>query len=976
MCGWAVAQSGTPLLVNVSTRGTAGTGDAAMIAGFVIGGTGTKQVLIRAVGPGLSPFGVTGLLSDPVLTVYNAATSQSVYTNDDWAAADASIFSAVGAFALPAGSKDSAVVATFPPGAYTAVITSSSNATGAAMIEVYDVTGSAQLTNLSTRLRLAAGSPVMAGFIVGPGTGTRKFLIRGIGPGLGSFGLSNLLPDPLLVLRNQAGTTVATGQADATNATLALVSTEAGAFNANAGDAALIATLSPGNYTAEISSVSGQSSGNAMIELYDVTSLPNVPTGAGGAPIFYLAKLTPGSAAVGSAASGYASILYNPSTGTGAVSVQFSSLSSAEVVAHLELGTPGSGGTVVLGLIPGQVGSQTWSITPSGQYSAAQIVAALQSGQIFVEVDSANYPAGELFGSFVAAAASQTFVAPAAPPALSAGTLTQPDQNSAARFLAQTTFGPRTGDVATVVTRGISGWISDQMALPATSQLAATRADAAAFPPPHTGLPSDQSYLAVTPAARQAAWWKIALTAPDQLRQRVAFALSEIFVVSEQDTVLRAQSEALAHYYDLLAADAFGNFRQLLSDVTLSPVMATYLTYIQNQPGNATTGTSPDENYAREVQQLFTVGLVRLQPDGTIQLSSSAQPIPTYNQATISQTAKVFTGWSFANVANFTAQPPDTKPGGAADSSGWLNPIVAYENEHDESAKVVIDGTIPAGQTAEQDLKAMLDQLFNDGNTGPFFCRQLIQRLVTSNPSPGYVYRVAQVFANDGTGTRGNLSAVVTAVLTDYEARAATAAANVGFGKIKEPLIRVTGFFRALNASAPNGRYLDSYYYDPRGGYDPSSLLAIPEFFLGEGALQSPNVFNFFSPDYTVPGPVAAAGLVAPEMALATDSFSLNLMNEFSYYLLRDFTTLPAPNGGLPSPFLVLDYSAFLPVASDSSALLDALNLSFCGGNLSAATRAQVTTALAALSPNTIASERVASAVFWIVCSPDGARQK
>ena len=946
-----------------------------MIAGFVVGGTGTQQVLIRAVGPGLSPFGVTGVLSDPVLTIYDS-TSTAVASDDDWTAADASVFAAVGAFALTPGSKDSAVVATFAPGAYTAVITSNNPAPGTALIEVYDVAGSAQLINLSTRLQLTSGSTAVTGFVVGPGTGTRTFLVRGIGSGLGRFGLSNLLADPQLVLRNQAGAVLASAQADATNPTQALVATEAGAFAANASDAALIATLAPGNYTAEVSSASGQGSGTAMIELYDVTALPNVPTGAGGAPVFYLAKLMPASAAVGSAASGYASILYNPSTGSGTVTVQFSNLSSAEVVAHLELGAPGSG-TVVAGLTGGQVDSQTWSIGPSGQYSAAQIVAALQGGQIFVEIDSANYPAGELFGSFVAAAASQTFVAPAAPPALPAGTLTQPDPNSAARLLAQATFGPRPGDIATVMSQGISGWIAHQMALPATSQLAAVRADAAAFPPPQSGLPSDQSYLAVSPAARQAGWWNIALTAPDQLRQRVAFAFSEIFVVSEQDEVLRAQPEALAHYYDLLAADAFGNFRQLLNDVTLSPVMASYLTYLQNQPGNATTGTSPDENYAREVQQLFTVGLVRLQPDGTILLNSSAAPVPTYNQATVSQTAKVFTGWSFANVGNnFTAQPPDTKPSGAADTNGWLNPVVAYENFHDESAKAVIDGTIPAGQTAEQDLSAMLDQLFNDANTGPFFCRQLIQRLVTSNPSPGYVYRVAQVFANDGTGVRGNLGAVVTAILTDYEARSAAAAANIGFGKLKEPLIRVTAFFRALNASAPNGRYLDSYYNDPRGGYDPSSLLAIPEFFLGEGALQSPNVFNFFSPDYTVPGPIAAAGLVAPEMALATDSYSLNLMNEFSYYLFRDVTTLPAPGGGLASPFLVLDYSAFLPLAANPSTLLDALNLAFCGGNLSAGTRAQLTTAIAALSPNTSATELVASAVFWVVCSADSARQK
>jgi len=779
-----------------------------------------------------------------------------------------------------------------------------------------------------------------------------------------------------LVLFSSSQAVLATSSANGSTSAIALVASEAGAFTATANDAALVVTLAAGSYTAQVTSASGLSAGAAMIELYDVTALPNVPTALSGTPVFYLAKLTPAGSASGSAASGYASILFDPSTGTGTVSLQFSDLSSTETVAQLELGTAGSGGTVLFELAPGQVTSQQWTIAASGPYSAAQIITALQSGQIFVAIDSADYPAGELAGSFIAAQASQTFVAPAAPPSLPSGTLTAPDQNSAARFLAQATFGPRTGDVATVMNEGISGWIQSQIALPASSHLAAARADAAAFPPPQSGLPSDQTYLAVTPAARQAAWWQIALTGPDQLRQRVAFALSEIFVVSEQDTVLRGQPEALAHYYDLLVNDAFGNFRQLLNDVSLSPVMGTYLTYVQNQPGNAATGTSPDENYAREVQQLFTIGLVRLQPDGTVMLNANAQPIPTYTQATIDQTAKVFTGWTFANNASFAAEPADTEPTGAANNSGWLNPMVAYENFHDESAKAVVDGTLPAGQTAEQDMGAMLDQLFNDSNTGPFICRQLIQRLVTSNPSPGYVYRTAQVFANDGTGVRGNLAAVITAILTDYEARSPAAAANVGFGKIKEPLLRITGFFRALNAAAANGRYLDSYYNDPRGGYNPSSLLALPEFFLGEGALQSPSVFNFFSPDYTVPGPVAAAGLVAPEMALATDAFSLNLMNEVSYYLLRDITTLPSPGSGLPSPFLAMDYSAYLPLAGNPPALIEALNLTFCGGNLSVSTQASVATALQSLSPNTAPSEVVLTAVFLIVCSPDGGRQK
>jgi uncharacterized protein (DUF1800 family) len=944
-----------------------------MAAGFVVGGNGTKQILLRAVGPGLSPFGVSGLLADPVLTVFDS-TGASIASNDNWDAPNTAVFATVGAFALLPGSKDAALLRTFAPGAYTAVV-SGNGATGAALLEVYDAGGSGQLINLSTRLQTAAGTPTISGFVVSAGTGSRKFLIRGVGPGLAQFGLSGTLPDPSLVLRDQSAVTLSTATANAASSSLALVATEAGAFTATSKDAALIATLPAGNYTVQVVSASGTGSGTVILELYDVTGFADVPAGDG-SPAFYLAKLAPAANAPASTASGYATILFDPATGTGKVAVHFSNLSSAEVVAHLELGTPGSGGTVVLGLVPGQVDNQTWTIGGSGQYSASQVVAALQSGQIFVEVDSSSYPSGELFGAFVPAQASQTFTAPAASPPLPSGLIASPDPKAAARLLAQATFGPKSGDGAAVMTRGISGWIDDQIALPASLHLAATRADAVAFPPPTAGVPGDEAYMAVTPAARQAGWWKLALTAPDQLRQRVAFALSEILVVSEQDTVLRAQSEALANYYDLLVKDAFGNFRQLLEDVSRSPVMATFLSFLRNQPGNAVTGTSPDENYAREVQQLFTVGLVRLQPDGTVLLDAGAHAIPTFSQATISQTAKVFTGWSFANVANFLADPADTKPSGAANDSAWLNPIAPYDNYHDPSAKALIDGTLPAGQSAAQDFKGMLDQLFNDTNTGPFFCRQLIQRLVTSNPSPGYIYRVAQVFANDGTGTRGNLAAVIKAILLDYEARSPAAAANVGFGKIKEPLIRMTGLFRALNASAANGRYLDSFYNDPRGGYAPSSLLALPEYFLGEGALQAPTVFNFFSPDYSVPGPLAAAGLVAPEMALATDAYSLNLMNEVSYYLLRDVSALRGPGGGAPSPFLALDYSAFLPLANDPAGLLDALDLTFCGGNLSATTRASVTTALQSLSASASATERTLTAVWLIVCSPDGARQK
>ena len=312
------------------------------------------------------------------------------------------------------------------------------------------------------------------------------------------------------------------------------------------------------------------------------------------------------------------------------------------------------------------------------------------------------------------------------------------------------------------------------MGMAGTSHLAATRADAAAFP--NTGT------FAIVQANRQAAWWKISATAPDQLRQRVAFALSEIFVTSDVASSLANQPEALANYYDMLAADAFGNFRQLLQDVTLSPVMGNYLNMLRNAPANAAKGTSADENYAREVMQLFTIGLNLLNPDGSLQLDGTGQPIPTYTQATIVQTANVLTGWSYFSTA---AKPSFT--GGAAD---WYNPMMLYPAYHDNTQKVIVGNVVvPANEGGAADLKLELDTLFNHQNTGPFICRELIQRLVTSNPSPGYIYRVAQVFAHDSNGTRGNLNAVVKAILLDPEARADSLLTNAGYGKLKEPLL-------------------------------------------------------------------------------------------------------------------------------------------------------------------------------------------
>ncbi|MEO5958617.1 MAG: DUF1800 family protein, partial [Opitutaceae bacterium] len=390
------------------------------------------------------------------------------------------------------------------------------------------------------------------------------------------------------------------------------------------------------------------------------------------------------------------------------------------------------------------------------------------------------------------------------------------------------------------------------------------------------------------------------------------------------------------------------------------------------------------------------IGLVQLQPDGTLLLDGSGQPIPTYNQAVVSETAKVLTGWTWASApATLTDEsqfinswPATNYPASLPDDNAWLVPMRYYDAFHDKTAKRLVSlqqlplanatpTLVPANQTGPQDLKILLDTLFNHPNTGPFVCRQLIQRLVTSNPSPGYVYRVAQVFANDGTGTRGNLGAVVRAILTDYEARSPAVQANFGYGKIKEPLVRVAAFMRALNASAPNGRYMDSFNGDPTGymGHLPSGFLANPIFAAAQAVTMSPTVFNFFLPDYSPPGALAAAGLVAPELQITDSLFSVHMPNQMVQLMYRNIATMPKPASGA-SPYIVLDYSALLPNAKNPPALADQLSLLFCANQMTAATHAQIVATLNSFPAAATDLERVQTAIQFTITSPDGALQK
>lgn len=443
-------------------------------------------------------------------------------------------------------------------------------------------------------------------------------------------------------------------------------------------------------------------------------------------------------------------------------------------------------------------GSYLWPITPVGTFSSTDVLNILNQGKGFITILTGDYPNGELVGHFERVNGVQSFTAPPAPPVW---TDDSADPGAAARFLLQSTFGPSPNDVATVQSLGYGSWISNQFNLPASHLLPVVLAKGNVDP----SFPYVGNLVFNT-------WWQQSITAPDQLRQRVAFALSEIMVVSDVG-VLNDNGRALSSYYDTLLDNAFGNFRDLLEAVTLSPAMGLYLDMRGNDMGSMITGIHANENYGREIMQLFSVGLNREWPDGTLVLNSQGNLVPTYDQNVIMGFASVFTGWNYyqANQSNGRL-PLNFYP-----ASNYTNPMVLVPTHHELGTKLLLDNVMlpqawgnqanPAAtnfdQYGLQDLEMALDSIFNNQNVGPFICRQLIQRLVTSSPSPGYLYRVVQKFNDNGSGVRGDLQAVLAAILLDYEARSPAMETAPGFGKQREPLLRVTAAARAFPSPAP-----------------------------------------------------------------------------------------------------------------------------------------------------------------------------
>ena len=522
----------------------------------------------------------------------------------------------------------------------------------------------------------------------------------------------------------------------------------------------------------------------------------------------------------------------------------------------------------------------------------------------------------------------------------------------ASRLLAQATFGPTDSEIERVRSMGIQAWLDEQISLDASLHVDHLKWAMTLlgdgfhdFGQSVTGVPS------VTPRTprvddRMYTWWTHAIEASDQLRQRIAFALSEILVVSDRSPALQNYPLAVANYYDIMVRNAFGNYRDIMEDVSLSPMMGIYLTIVRSSKADPEAGLLPDENYGRELLQLFTIGLKWLNPDGTDQLGPDGNPIPTYGMDEILNFSRVFTGWTFSGSSNFFwARSSDVD---------LMNPMMAFEAYHDTDPKTLFGGvTLPANQSAYDDLSDALDNIFHHPNMGPFLARGLIQRLVTSNPSPAYIYRVASAFDDNGQGVRGDLAAVVKAILLDEEARDASRVSDPSYGKQREPIVRLTHLIRAFYEFQT-----DSPPTLGRFGFGRS--LVGP---LGQAPVYAPSVFNFFDKDYSPSGVLQDDGLVAPEFQITSEVRAIDGANFVHQGIDRGFAS-----GSGFTDRMRLNLAAAIAVSSDVEQLLDYLDLVLMANLMPSDMRDTLRATLADI--NQEPQYRAESAIQLIVTSP------
>jgi len=500
-----------------------------------------------------------------------------------------------------------------------------------------------------------------------------------------------------------------------------------------------------------------------------------------------------------------------------------------------------------------------------------------------------------------------------------------PSTHDVVRLLEQATFGPTRELIAHVGDVGLDKFLDEQFDAPISSYptlpLYPTTRDTATCPNGSTCQRDNYTMYLL-----QNRFFVNAVYGPDQLRQRVAFALHQILVVSGVEVT---QPSWMAPYLQTLDRDAFGSFRQLLFDISLNPAMGNYLDIANN------TKTNPNENYAREILQLFSLGTVRLNLDGTTAVDANGQAVPAYDQTTVNNFARVFTGWRFA-----TAPTPGVP--------NYVDPMVANNPQHDTGAKTLLNGVVlPAGQNTLRDLNDAIDNIANNPNVAPFISKQLIQHLVTSNPTPAYVARVAGVFNADATGVRGNLKSVVRAILLDQEARG-DAKSDATFGRLRHPAEYIAGILRAFDGRSADRASLSDGYLNPQAVN------------MGMDVFRPPSVFSYFSPSGTIPG---TNGVRGPEFALYTTSTALRRAN-FANTII--FATIPvsanAPNG------TSIDVSPLTALAGNPDVLLDDLNELLLHGTMSTAMRDTIRQAVIAV-PATNALKRARTALYLVATS-------
>ena len=507
--------------------------------------------------------------------------------------------------------------------------------------------------------------------------------------------------------------------------------------------------------------------------------------------------------------------------------------------------------------------------------------------------------------------------------------------NDAARFLTQATLGFSRADLDALMRSDSYGdWLGAQFALPLSQS--------------HYDWLMTKGYggssnINNTQGLDNTIWRKL-IASPDALRQRVVLALSELCVVSVLGVNAQWRQFAVGSYLDILEANAFGNYRQLLGQISLSPAMGYYLTFRGSVKANPAKGSEPDENYARELMQLFTIGLLQLNPDGSAQ-TSGGKPVETYKQADVSGLARVFTGWDLDTSGLTSPYPPDV----------MRRPMTQVASRYETGSKTFLGATVAGGASASDGLNSALDTLFNHPNLPVFVGRQMIQRLVTSNPSPAYVTRVAAAFANNGSGVRGDMKALITAILLDPEARDASVAASPSFGKLREPVVRFLNWARAYGATSAS---------DAWGIGD----LSDPATRLGQSPMRSPSVFNFFRPGYVPPNTaLSAQGLTAPEFQITNEVSVAGYVNYMQQVI-----------GNSLKGDLKADYGTLLPLADKSAALLAEINQVLAAGALSPATLAQIQAAVDSVAPGTATAQqnRIFISLTLVMAAPEFIAQK